>query len=89
MDWKTCPYISFNFVKLNNRTHLFFAIQIRDTLYPVLSVPLKAWQRKAKAQTKLTFIEVETAIKINFSSTLEQLHQRHRQPERVIDYGKD
>ena len=27
---------------------IFFAIQILDTLYPLLSVPLKAWQRKAK-----------------------------------------
>ena len=31
MDWKTCPYICFNFVKPNIRTH-FFAIQILDTL---------------------------------------------------------
>ena len=26
----------------------FFAIEILDTLYPLLSVPLKAWQRKSK-----------------------------------------
>ena len=34
----------------------------------------------------LRFIEVETAIKIHFSSILEQLNQRHSQRERVIDY---
>ena len=27
---------------------IFFASQILDTLYPILTVPLKAWQRKAK-----------------------------------------
>ena len=35
---------------------------------------------------KLRFIEVETAIKIKLSSTLEQLNQSHNQRERVIDY---
>ena len=35
---------------------------------------------------KLEFIEVETAIKIKLSSVLEQISQRHRQRERVIEY---
>ena len=38
---------------------------------------------------KIRFIEVETAIKINFSSISEQLNQRHSQRERVIDYDND
>ena len=38
-----------------------------------------------KAQLKLKFIEVETAIKIKLSSVLEQLNQRHSQRERVLD----
>ena len=38
---------------------------------------------------KLKFIEVETAIKIKFSSILEQLNQRHSQTERVIDFEDD
>ena len=41
---------------------------------------------QSKAQIKLKFIEVETAIKVTLSSILEQPNQRHRQPERVIDY---
>ena len=32
---------------------------------------------------------METAIKIKFSSILEQLNQRHSQRERVIDYDND
>ena len=35
---------------------------------------------------KLKVIEVENAIKNNFSSVLEQLNQRHSQRERVLDY---
>ena len=38
---------------------------------------------------KLRFIEVETAIEIKLSSILEQLNERHRQRERVIDYDSD
>ena len=44
---------------------------------------------QSKAQRKLRFIEVETAIKIKLSTTLEQLNQRHSQRERVIDYDND
>ena len=38
---------------------------------------------------KLRFIEVETAIKIQLASILQQLNQRHSQRERVIDYNYD
>ena len=41
---------------------------------------------QSKAQMKLRFIEVETAIEIKRSSILEQLNQRHSQRERVIDF---
>ena len=44
---------------------------------------------QSKAQKKLGFIEVETAIKIKLSSILEQLNQRLSQQERVIDYDND
>ena len=44
---------------------------------------------QSKAQLKLRFIEVETAIKIKLSSILQQLNQRHSQRERVIDYDND
>ena len=42
-----------------------------------------------KAQIKLKFIEVETAIKIKQSGVLQQLNQRHSQRERVIDFDDD
>ena len=38
---------------------------------------------------KLRFFQVETAIKIKLSSILEQLNQRHRQREGVIDFDGD
>ena len=42
-----------------------------------------------KAQMKLKFIEIETAIKKKLSSALEQLNQRHSQREWVIDFDDD
>ena len=50
---------------------------------------LESLATQSKAQMKLRFIEVETAIKIELSSTLKQLNQRHSQGERVIDYDND
>ena len=50
---------------------------------------LEGLATQSKAQMKIRFIEVETAIKIKLSSTLEQLNQRHRQRELVIDYDND
>ena len=44
---------------------------------------------QSKAQIKLRFSEVETAIKIKLSIILQQLNQRHSQRERVIDYDND
>ena len=44
---------------------------------------------QSKAQMKLRFIEVETAIKIKLSSILEQLNQRHSQREQDIDFDND
>ena len=44
---------------------------------------------QSKAQMKLWFIEVESAIKIKLSSILEQLNQRHNQRERVTDYDNN
>ena len=50
---------------------------------------LESLATQSKAQSKLRFFEVETAIKIKLSSILEQLNQRHGQRERVIDYDND
>ena len=44
---------------------------------------------QSKAQMKLKFIEVETAIKFKLSIILEQLNQRHSQRERVIEFDND
>ena len=50
---------------------------------------LESLATQRKAQKKIRFIEVETAIKIILSSILEQLNQRHSQQERVIDCDND
>ena len=44
---------------------------------------------QSKAQMKLKFIEVETAIKNKLSSVLEQLIQSHSQTERIHDFDDD
>ena len=50
---------------------------------------LEGLATESKAQMKLRFIELETSIKINFSSIVEQLKQRQSQTERVNDYDND
>ena len=50
---------------------------------------LEGFATQSKAQLKLKFIEVETAIKIKISSVLEQLNQRHSQRERGIEFDDD
>ena len=88
MDWKICPYISFNFVKPSTRTH--FSLQFRSSTPCILfcQCPWRPGNAKQSAN-EIRFIEVETAIKIKLSSILEQLSQRHSQRERVIDFYND
>ena len=50
---------------------------------------LEGLATQSKAQMKLRFFEVETAVKIKLSSILEQLNQRHSQREGVIDFDDD
>ena len=50
---------------------------------------LEGFGTQSKAQTKVRFFEVETAIKIKLSSILEQLNQRHSQRERVLGCDDD
>ena len=88
MDWKTCPFISFNFFKPNTRTHFFCNSDPRHLVSSFIST-LQGLETQSKAQMKLTVIEVETAIKIKHCSVLEQLNQRHSQRERVIVYDND
>ena len=60
----------------------------RQLVSPFIST-LEGFATQSKAQMKLKFSEVETAIKIKLSSVLEQLNQRHSQTERVIDFEDD
>ena len=49
----------------------------------------KGLATQSKAQMKLNFIEVETAIKIKLCATLEQLNQRRNRAERVSNFVDD
>ena len=60
----------------------------RHLVFSFVSAP-EGLGTQSKAQMKLRFIEVETAVKIKLSSILEQLIRRHSQRERVIDYDND
>ena len=50
---------------------------------------LEGLATQSKAQMKLLFIELESAIKIRLSGILEQLNQGHSQGEGVIDFDND
>ena len=50
---------------------------------------LEGLATQSKAQMKLTFIEVETAIKIKLCATLELLNQRRNRAERVSNFADD
>ena len=75
---------------------LFLSNLIPETIFLCISDPqslvfsfisaLEGLPMQSKAQLKLRFSEVETAIKIKLSSILEQLNQIHSQQERGIDY---
>ena len=50
---------------------------------------LEGLATQSKAQMKLNFIEVETAIKIKLCAIMEQLNQRRNQAERVSNFADD
>ena len=50
---------------------------------------LEGLETQSKAQVKLTFIGVETAIKIKLCAILEQLNQRRNRAERVSKFVDD
>ena len=88
MDWKTCPIsvsISSNLVP----EPIFLCNSDLRHLVSSFISAVEGLATQSKAQIKLKLIEVETAIKNKLSKILEQLNQRHRQRERVIDYDND
>ena len=50
---------------------------------------LEGLETQSKAQMKLNFIELQTAIKINSCAILEQLNQRHNRAKRVLNFVDD
>ena len=83
-----CPYISFNFVKPNNRTQFFCNSDPRHLISSFIRA-LEGLAKQSKAKMKLKYIEVGTAIKIKVCAILEQLNQRSNRPERVSKFVDD
>ena len=59
--------------------------------HPILSfnTALEGFATQSKAQMKLSFFEVETAVKIKLCAILEQLNQRRNRAERVSNFVDD
>ena len=58
-------------------------------LFSSFITALEGLETHSKAQMKLNFIEVETAIKVKLCAILEQLNQRRNQAERVSSFAND
>ena len=69
--------------------HLFLCNSDTRHLVSSFASAFEGLATQSKAQMKLRFFEVETAIKIKLSNILEQLNQRHNQREGVIDFDDD
>ena len=84
--------------------HVLISVSISSNLIPepiflcnadphhlILSLitALEGLATQSKAQMKLNFIEVETAIKMKLCALLEQLNQRRNQAERVSNFVDD
>ena len=89
MDWKTCPYISVSVSSNLILEPIFLCNSDPRHLVSSFVSTLESLATQIKAQRKLKFIKVETAIKIKLSNVLEQLNQRNSQRERVIAFEDD
>ena len=90
MDWEACCYISFYLVKLDLIPEpLFLRNANPHHLISSFITALEGLATQSKAQMKLNFIAVETAIKIKLCAVLEQLNQRRNRAERLSNFVDD
>ena len=68
---------------------IFFCNTNPHHLFSSFITALEGLAAQSKAQMKLNFFEVETAIKIKLCAVLEQLNQRHNRAERVSNFVDD
>ena len=88
MDREARAYVSSYFVKFDPGTH-FFCNVILYHLISSFSTALKGLATQSKAQMKLNFTEVDTAIKIKLCAILEQLNQRRNRAGRMSNFVDD
>ena len=88
MDREACSNISFYLVKLDPGT-IFLCDANPHHLISCIVTALDGLATQSKAQVKLNFFEVETALKIKLCAILEQLNQRRKQAERVSIFVDD
>ena len=88
MDWEACAPINFYLVKLIQEP-TFLCNASPHHLISSFITALEELATQSKAQMKLNFIEVETAIRIKLSAILEQLNQRQNRADRVSSFVDD
>ena len=69
--------------------HIFLCNANPHHLISSFITAIEGLATQSKAQMKLKFIEVETAIKIKMWALLERLNQRHNRTERVSNFQDD
>ena len=88
MDREACTHISFYLVNLIPEP-IFLCNANLHHLISCSITALEGLATQSKAQMKLNFIEVETAIKIKLCAMLEQLNQRRNRAEMVSVFADD
>ena len=88
VDRDACTDSSFSFVKFDPRTWFLLQYQFPSS-WLVLCYYSRRISYPTKAQTKLNFFEVETAIKMKLHKLVEQLNQRNNRAETMMDFVDD
>ena len=85
MDWYTCSNISFDIFKSNSHTKLLYNSNPGDLVESFIDA-VEGLAAQSKAQMKLKFLGVETAIKSKLTITLESLKERRCRNQRVFEF---
>ena len=82
MNWKANPIFSFDIVQLDTRTHFHLNPSSRDLVTSFIE-PLENLATRSKPQTKINFLQIQTAIKCRLARLLETLNQRRSHCVRI------
>ena len=85
MDWYTCSNISFDIFKANSHTKFLCNSNPGDLVESFIDA-VEGLATQSRAQMKLKFLEIETAIKNKLTRTLESLNERRCRNQRVFEF---